>query len=149
LDNFGRGFGWNGGRGWTGDWKVPRTRRLESLRYRGEGFVTRFGVTDYRVARQRDPTVIGVGAAIAGAVAIAVHEVFGVSVAVVGVAAVLFVKFFIAEDFIQGVFRIGGVAFGAGFAAIAFGVVDDFDGVVGWFGVVWGFAVRLGAIGCN
>ena len=105
----------------TGDRKVPGTRRLESLRYRG--------------------------AAVAEAVAIAIHKVFGVAVAVVGIAAILFIILFVAKDFIEGIFGIGCVALGAGFAAFASGVVDQFNGVVGLFRVVKEPALRLGAIG--
>jgi len=69
----------------TGNWKVPRTRRLESLRYGRASFITRFGGMDYGVARQRGAVGIGIGAqrrrytrgffgaAVAEAIAIAVH----------------------------------------------------------------------------
>ena len=73
-------------------------------------------------------------ATIAEAVAAAVYEMFGMAMPVVGVAAVLLVEFSIAENFVQGVFGIRGVAFGAGFAALAYGVMDDLKGVAENFG---------------
>jgi hypothetical protein len=105
----------------------------------------------YGALRQQCPTICFFSAAVAEAVAIEVHEMAVMAVAVVGMAEILFMICYIEENFIEGIVGIGGVAFGAGVVALASGVMDDFKWVVGFFGlrVARGGGLQLGAIGCN
>ena len=126
-------------------------------------------MTDYGVAvladgKQHHPTgFVGAGgrrcgffgAAIAETVTLGVHEKFGISVAVVGIAMVLFIILLVAESYIERIVGIGGVAFGARFAAFTVGVIDDINpaSVARAFGYDASVArvpgLRLGATGFN
>jgi hypothetical protein len=127
-------------------------------------------VTDYGVAvladgKQRVPIGFDfdagrrccfLGAAVAEAVTLDVHEKFGISIAIMGMAVVLPMIFFVAESYIEGIIGIRGMAFGTGFATFAFGVVDDIRPAwrAGAFRfhasvVARGADLRLGATGCN
>lgn len=106
---------------------------------------------DYGVARQRDPTCIDVGAAIAVAIAGDVDEESLFAAAVTRIFAVFAVIAAVANGVVQRIIGIGGVAFGTGFITIAIGEMEDVPAVSVWFGFafVGSHGLRLGAIGCN
>jgi len=86
--------------------------------------------------------------AVTGAITIGLDQMPTSAMAVIGIFAVFFIKLFVAVDFIEGIFGIRSVANLAGFVAAA-GVVDAFDGVEGWLGVVGFLIARRGTIGLD